>query len=98
MQPFLDEVTKSKISVVSDTKILLDYIDVDQLEVDYGGNNTFQWDFESCWRREDERWPPWTETHFGPQAQAQAQAKSKKSRKKKKKKKNQDGDDSTATD
>jgi len=73
-------VTKSKVHVVHNTKILLDHINADQLEVDYGGSNDFQWDFETHFKREDERFPPWTEERFGPAAH-----KKKRHRKKKKK-------------
>jgi len=59
LSPFLTESTKSKVKFINEktTLLLHELIEPDQLEVDYGGKNTFTYNFEKHWNKEDLEYP-----------------------------------------
>jgi hypothetical protein len=59
ISPFIHEVTKRKVQVLTkDFSSILEVIDEDVLEQDFGGKSTFKYKFEEIWKREDELYPP----------------------------------------
>jgi len=58
LSPFINTVTKKKIFIYSNAKDKLGkWVSEDQLEEEYGGKNTFKWDFEKCRDKEDLAFP-----------------------------------------
>jgi len=57
ISPFVNANTKRKVLLVKNLGELQQYIDVDALEVDYGGKNEFKYNFEEHWQREDNEFP-----------------------------------------
>jgi len=59
LQPFLTDSTKSKVRMISGHKFeeIQEAVDLDQLETAYGGNNTFTYDFDKYWNKEDLEFP-----------------------------------------
>lgn len=55
ISPFLTEHTKQKVHMISgkDYSKVHEFIDVEQLEVEYGGKNEFKYNFETHWNKED---------------------------------------------
>jgi hypothetical protein len=59
----LDDITKSKIKFYDKNEALKEYINLDQLEAEYGGENTWTWDFETTRDKEDIEFPPQSIEH-----------------------------------
>eukprot|EP01112_Ceratiomyxa_fruticulosa_P008510 TRINITY_DN2205_c0_g1_i1.p1 TRINITY_DN2205_c0_g1~~TRINITY_DN2205_c0_g1_i1.p1 ORF type:complete len:327 (-),score=67.84 TRINITY_DN2205_c0_g1_i1:28-1008(-) len=58
LTPFMSEVTKSKLTFVkSKDPLLFEHIHEDELEVEYGGKNDFQYDYDTHWNKEDSLYP-----------------------------------------
>jgi len=53
ISPFLETVTKDKIQFVSSQNEFLEYISKEELETEYGGENTWRYDFAQHWKKED---------------------------------------------
>jgi len=58
ISPFLQEVTRQKMIFINEISEFLEYVDPDELEVDYGGKQEFKYSFEEHWKREDIEFPP----------------------------------------
>jgi hypothetical protein len=52
---FLTDVTKSKLIMISGTDFgpIHEVVDLEVLEEDFGGKNTFKWNFEEHWKKEE---------------------------------------------
>lgn len=61
ISPFLDNVTKKKIFFIGKLPELKDWIDDDILEVEYGGQNEEEYNYEIMKEREDRLFPPHNE-------------------------------------
>jgi hypothetical protein len=61
VSPFLDEVTRNKIKILKKTADMLDLIPADQLEEEYGGQNSFQYNYEEYKTEMDKKFPPESE-------------------------------------
>eukprot|EP01125_Pyxidicula_operculata_P004228 TRINITY_DN1627_c0_g1_i1.p1 TRINITY_DN1627_c0_g1~~TRINITY_DN1627_c0_g1_i1.p1 ORF type:complete len:189 (+),score=48.54 TRINITY_DN1627_c0_g1_i1:342-908(+) len=61
ISPFLHPITHSKIRFVKKTDELLQIIEKKELEVEYGGDNNFKYDFETHFKKEDNEFPPYAE-------------------------------------
>lgn len=53
VSPFLTETTKRKLRLVSDFSEIREVVDEEVLEADYGGKNTFRYNFDLHWNKED---------------------------------------------
>jgi len=57
ISPFMHQVTQQKVRFVKKYDALLETIDADQLEVDYGGNLAFKYNADKHWNKEDTEFP-----------------------------------------
>jgi len=57
ISPFLHPITKEKIRMVKQFNILLEWIDEENLEVNYGGTNDFKYNYDQHWNKEDIEFP-----------------------------------------
>ena len=59
ISPFMTDVTKSKVKMMNnkDLKPILDAIDTEVLETEFGGNNPFKYNFEEHWLKDDTEFP-----------------------------------------
>lgn len=78
VSPFLDDVTRNKIRVLKKTQDMLDLIPEDQLEEEYGGRNSYKYDYEAYKAMMDKTYPPESEEEA-----SGAKSKKRKNRKKK---------------
>lgn len=103
ISPFLDSVTKKKIFFISKLPELKEWIDDDVLEVEYGGDNDTEYDYETIKTRDDSLFPPYNEAgelvHVLPVASSSTEESgTEKKPKKKKSKKQKEADDGSVTD
>jgi len=57
ISPFMHPITREKVRMVNHQKEFLEFIDPKELETTYGGLNTFKYNFEEHWNKEDLEFP-----------------------------------------
>jgi len=57
LSPFMHSITRAKVRMVSNQKEFLEFVEPNELEVAYGGENPFKYNFDEHWNKEDLEFP-----------------------------------------
>jgi len=53
ISPFIHPITKEKVHFLKDFTAITEYVEEDNLELEYGGTNDFQYNFDQHWNKEE---------------------------------------------